>query len=400
MEWRPSPPIARTTVRTRHQKQKEEWNRCVRVPSKAPKSDPNINITPCIPKIDIQVIQDSEQIDIPSISDIQPLDLLPVEVLGKPRHVACLWDTTLICCHDSGTMTSCNLNYDEESTYRGHTAAVLFVEEFIDDSFLTCSEDTTIRLWDTSNFTCKVFQGHSGPVLRVCTLAGQFASGSRDRTVRIWNSETGDCCHKIDDVLVNWMASISNTSFIFGSRRGTIALWRQNFELAVFENHGNFDILAADVNGSNLCLGTKSGKVLQYELPDDCCLHLIHTYQVEAAVSVLKVHLSSVAIVGCTDGAVRGLNLESNDQIFYYNAHGGWIMDLKFTSDFSHIISCSNQGEIGVYELGNATYNVDTFHTSPILKSALFNDSILVTYGNDDESFSRHLIENGKIVKN
>ena len=62
-----------------------------------------------------------------------------------------------------------------------------------DDKFLlTCSEDTTVRLWDIEKLNNRsIYNGHNYPVmsLAVSSLSLYFASGSMDSTARLWSLE-------------------------------------------------------------------------------------------------------------------------------------------------------------------------------------------------------------------
>ena len=56
--------------------------------------------------------------------------------------------------------------------------------------------DKTVRVWNIETGECvKTFEGHNGDVYSVCFSSDgkKIASGSGDKTVRVWNVETGEC---------------------------------------------------------------------------------------------------------------------------------------------------------------------------------------------------------------
>ena len=57
------------------------------------------------------------------------------------------------------------------------------------------SRDKTVRIWDVETSKCvRVLGGHGGNVYGVATLPdGRLASCSFDKTVRIWDVDTGEC---------------------------------------------------------------------------------------------------------------------------------------------------------------------------------------------------------------
>ena len=76
---------------------------------------------------------------------------------------------------------------------QAHSGSVYSSAFTHDDKFLlTCSEDTTIRLWDLHLLNNRaIFCGHNYPVLSLCVSAFSlyFASGSMDTTARLWSLE-------------------------------------------------------------------------------------------------------------------------------------------------------------------------------------------------------------------
>lgn len=66
---------------------------------------------------------------------------------------------------------------------------------------LSASWDKTLRLWElASGTTTRRFVGHNSDVLSVSFSADnrQIVSGSRDRTIKLWNT-LGDCKFTISD---------------------------------------------------------------------------------------------------------------------------------------------------------------------------------------------------------
>lgn len=66
---------------------------------------------------------------------------------------------------------------------------------------LSSSWDKTLRLWELSTgTTTRTFVGHTSDVLSVSFSADnrQIVSGSRDRTIKLWNT-LGDCKYTITD---------------------------------------------------------------------------------------------------------------------------------------------------------------------------------------------------------
>ncbi|KZS87693.1 hypothetical protein SISNIDRAFT_401705, partial [Sistotremastrum niveocremeum HHB9708] len=77
----------------------------------------------------------------------------------------------------------------------GHTAGVREVAfDHRGKHLVSCSNDSTIRVWDTVNWTSVKLRGHDSAVYSVqfYDYGNCIISGSRDKTLRIWNANNGE----------------------------------------------------------------------------------------------------------------------------------------------------------------------------------------------------------------
>jgi WD40 repeat protein len=70
--------------------------------------------------------------------------------------------------------------------------------DYSDTLVVSCSDDSTVRLWDVEKAKCtKVLKGHSYTVNAVRWAENQrnnlVVSVGRDYTVRLWDSRSGEC---------------------------------------------------------------------------------------------------------------------------------------------------------------------------------------------------------------
>ena len=133
-------------------------------------------------------------------------------------------------------------------------------------SFISASDDASIRLWDASNvsstnlvdnitsdnhdsssiiigseipasgkniidnkISSKTFLGHSGPVLALASVEPEiaFLSGSSDKTARLWSIESGACLRVFAGHAdaVTTVRPVDQVTFLTGSDDTTIKVW-------------------------------------------------------------------------------------------------------------------------------------------------------------------------------
>jgi len=137
------------------------------------------------------------------------------------------------------------------------------------------SFDKTIRLWDPATGACKaVFEGHQGGVNALAVLGdGRLASGSFDKTIRLWDPATGACKAVFEGHQggVNALAVLGDGRLASGSSDTTIRLWdpaRPNGAPRVlFVADATILALVAHPSRPLLVAGDASGRLHWLELP-------------------------------------------------------------------------------------------------------------------------------------
>merc|ERR1712217_691276 len=85
------------------------------------------------------------------------------------------------------------------NTLSGHSQAVRDVKaDFANQVAVSCSDDSTLRVWDLSNGRCrKKLEGHLDRVSVLCARFDKHKviSGSDDYSIRLWDLEDMVCEH-------------------------------------------------------------------------------------------------------------------------------------------------------------------------------------------------------------
>ena len=111
----------------------------------------------------------------------------------------------------------------------GHTAPVNCVAVLPDGRVVSGSSDNTLRVWDTDTGQClQTLEGHTELVSCVAVLSdGRVVSGSFDHTLKVWDPATGQCLQTLEghSKPVDCVATLSDGQVVSGSRDSTLRVW-------------------------------------------------------------------------------------------------------------------------------------------------------------------------------
>eukprot|EP01136_Pigoraptor_vietnamica_P039922 Opistho-1_new@11249 len=95
----------------------------------------------------------------------------------------------------------------------------------------SCGDDSTVRLWNTSNWEGRALRGHKGAVVSLAFSphSDKLATGGQgDNTVRVWEASSGDCLRKLKGHVL-WVKSVSfsrdGSLLTTASADGTVVEW-------------------------------------------------------------------------------------------------------------------------------------------------------------------------------
>jgi len=150
------------------------------------------------------------------------------------------------------------LDTGEVRWLEGHAAAVKAVAYVPGGRAVSGGDDFTLRLWDIRTGESRRLEGHTAQVkaVAVSAEAGLIASASWDRTIGLWNAETGALLARLEghDGPVNDVAFAGGgTTLYSASADGTIRLWdvetRAERRTVVRHGFGTTELLVDDAAG-------------------------------------------------------------------------------------------------------------------------------------------------------
>ncbi|GAM52755.1 hypothetical protein EBME_1218 [bacterium endosymbiont of Mortierella elongata FMR23-6] len=251
----------------------------------------------------------------------------------------------------------------------GHTSAVMSVSFSPDGNLLASgSNDRTVRLWSVkSGETLYTFEGHGSLVDSVAFSLpdGQFlASGSADRTVRLWRVESrqespalGGHHGQVDNV-----AFSPNGNFLAsGSYDKTIKLWNvENGKmLDTLKGHkghvncvtfsSDSEILASGGDDNTVRLWSVKGLSPTQGLPPTQSVGFYGHTKPVWCVSFSPTDNNLLASGG-NDNTVRLWRVQDKTQLYEFS-HDKWVSSVSFSADGNLLASGSEDGMVKLWEL-------------------------------------------------
>ena len=117
----------------------------------------------------------------------------------------------------------------EERICRGHTAIITGICT-TPTKVITCSADSTIRVWEIATGNQVALCQHNGPIKIICVTNDKIISDSNDNTLIVWDINTGaklvTCQGHFGPITA---LRISQNKIISGSADRTVRSWNARY---------------------------------------------------------------------------------------------------------------------------------------------------------------------------
>ncbi|KAK3110706.1 Transcription initiation factor TFIID subunit 5 [Teratosphaeriaceae sp. CCFEE 6253] len=209
---------------------------------------------------------------------------------------------------------------------------------------LSCSADTTIRLWCLETWSnLVVYRSHNSPVwdVRFCPHGHYFASASADRTARLWSTPQIAPLRVFagHDSDVESLAWHPNGAYIFtaaGVGDKTVRMWRitDGNQVRIFTGHaGNITSLACAPNGHVVASADDKGVVILWDLRTGRLVKRMRGHGAGGIWSLDWSVESTVLVSGGADNSIRVWDIQpSKDAQAKTNGEAGGVAKLDGTA--------------------------------------------------------------------
>jgi WD40 repeat protein len=254
------------------------------------------------------------------------------------------------------------------------------------------SEDQSVRLWETrTNLCLKTLQGHSNGVWSVAfsPQGTTLASGSQDGVIRLWNSKTGECIRGFQ-AHSSWIWSVtfspnSPSSLIKGSEREavglggilasgsedrTIKLWDilggQHLKTLTGHKDAVFSVLFSP-NGQTLFSGSLDGTIKLWDISTGQCRKTLQGH----SGGIWSISASSdgkVLVSGSQDQTIKLWDADTGYCIKTLQGHNSWIRACAISPNQQILVSGSADGTIKLWQVNSGEcYQTLQAHAGPVL---------------------------------
>ena len=296
----------------------------------------------------------------------------------------------------------------ERNLLEGHTERVNDIAFSPDGKqIISGSRDNTVRLWDTeTGLLIHTLEGHTRAVYAIAFSPDgkQILSGSRDSTVRLWDTESGQTLHTLQGHTkgVSVIAfSRDGKQILSGSRDSTVRLWDTETGLLIhiLEGHtDDVDGIAFSRDGKQILSGSRDSTVRLWDTETGLLIHTFkdHTSSVtDIAFNPDSKHILS----GSEDKTVRLWDTETGLLIHTFKDHTSSVTDIAFSRNGKQIISGSEDKTVRLWdtETGLLIHTLEG-HTSSVTDIAFSRDGKQIISGSEDNTVGLWDTETGQLI--
>ncbi|OQX01407.1 MAG: hypothetical protein BWK73_46200 [Thiothrix lacustris] len=242
--------------------------------------------------------------------------------------------------------------------HRGFVTSVAFSRD--GNRLASGSEDKTIKLWNKNTGEClTTFNQHNKEVMSVAFSpdGSLLASGSLDKTVKLWRVTSGECLKTFDDhqdFISSVTFSPDGSLIASASFDKTVKLWCviSGKCLKTFDDHQNFiSSIAFSPDGKTLVSGSFASVKL-WDVASGFCFKTLESHQA-AVLSVVFSPDGYTLASGSHDKTIKIWSRISGRCLKNFNQHTGAVKSVTFSPDGAILASGSEDGTVKLWDVND-----------------------------------------------
>nr|CAD7571429.1 unnamed protein product [Timema californicum] len=236
-------------------------------------------------------------------------------------------------------------------TLVGHTGGV-WSSQMSGSIIISGSTDRTLKVWNAESGQCiHTLYGHTSTVRCMHLHGKKVVSGSRDATLRVWNIESGECLH----VLVGHLAAVRCVQYdgrlvVSGAYDYMVKVWNAEREecLHTLQGHTN-RVYSLQFDGLHVVSGSLDTSIRVWEVETGACRHTLMGHQSLTSGMELR---NNILVSGNADSTVKVWDIVTGQCLQTLsgpNKHQSAVTCLQFNSRF--VITSSDDGTVKLWDV-------------------------------------------------
>jgi WD40 repeat protein len=298
----------------------------------------------------------------------------------------------------------------------GHTNEVCCVAFNADGHTLACvSLDQTLKLWDCRTGRClKTWYGHTDWALPVAfspiasttfsqeSKGSLLASGSSDKTVRLWDWQTGECVAKFSghqDFIYGIAFSKDGQILASGSTDSSIRLWNvtRNQCFQVLQGHLDWVYAVAfHPDGKILASGSADCTLKLWDISSGQCLKtwIGHTDKI---FGIAFSPDGKILVSASVDHSIKLWDICTGNCIKTFHGHDNRVYAAVFSPDRQTLASCSTDRTVKLWDISEGKcLQTFTGHTNWVFSVAFSPDGQTLASASHDRTVRLWDVKTGK----
>ncbi|KAL2887299.1 Vegetative incompatibility protein HET-E-1 [Ceratocystis lukuohia] len=243
--------------------------------------------------------------------------------------------------------------------FEGHDKEVTSVVFSTDAQRLASgSWDKTVKIWDATSGAClQTLEGHDEEVTSVIfsTDGQRLASGSWDKTVKIWDATSGSCLQTLkghDDWVSSVVFSIDGQRLASGADDSTVKIWDATSGacLQTLKGHGHYvTSVIFSTDGQRLASASRDKTVKIWDATSGACLQTLEGHDKEVTSVIFSTGGQRLAS-GSLDKTVKIWDATSGTCLKTLEGHDGDVTSVIFSTDGQQLASGSRDKTVKIWD--------------------------------------------------
>ncbi|KKF92466.1 Vegetative incompatibility protein HET-E-1 [Ceratocystis platani] len=220
------------------------------------------------------------------------------------------------------------------------------------------SWDKTVKIWDATSGAClQTLEGHDEEVTSVIfsTDGQRLASGSWDKTVKIWDATSGSCLQTLkghDDWVSSVVFSIDGQRLASGADDSTVKIWDATSGacLQTLKGHGHYvTSVIFSTDGQRLASGSRDKTVKIWDATSGACLQTLEGHDKEVTSVIFSTGGQRLAS-GSLDKTVKIWDATSGTCLKTLEGHDGDVTSVIFSTEGQQLASGSRDKTVKIWD--------------------------------------------------